>query len=355
MIEYHWGAGASISQIAGMLDVAVSTISREISRYHSARHGTKNPRGGWLPPGRRGNYRWGYRADWAQRRAGQARRRPKPRLLWANRVLRELVVDGLARRWSPRQISRRLVIDFADRPDLRVCAETIYQAIYLQARGSLRELVDDALRSGRRQRRRQSRAATAARAALRAKPWVSEQVHISARPAQASDRAVPGHWEGDLVIGAGGRSAIVTLVERTTRYTMLGALPVDRSSPEVITVLRTLMARLPAALAQSITWDQGSELSEHAQFTLATGCPVFFCDPHHPWQRGSNENTNGLLRQYFPKGRYDFTTIDQHGLDIVAAELNDRPRETLDFHTPAERLTQLLASNNGDTTVALTP
>ncbi|MFD0783310.1 IS30 family transposase [Micromonospora azadirachtae] len=342
VLEHLWGAGRTISQIAGLLGVPVCTVSREVARYHSARHGTKNPLGRSLPSGRaRRPYRWGYQAQWAQRRADVARRRPKVSKLGVGMRLRQVVAGKLARRWSPKQIAAWLRATFPDRPELRVSHETIYQAIYVQSRGNLRtELTRQvALRSGRTQRRPQSRAAVAVRSR---RPWIGD-LHISARPAEVNDRAVPGHWEGDLLIGKAGGSAIVTLVERATRYVMLGALPHGRDSEAVIGVLTDLATRMPAHLRRSLTWDQGTEMATHPVFTIATGCPVYFCDPHSPWQRGSNENTNGLLRQYFPKGSYDFRTIDQAGLDEVAHELNTRPRETLDWQTPAQRLAQLIA------------
>jgi IS30 family transposase len=337
VIENLWRQGSTFEQIAAALGVGFSSVWREVARSHSSRHGVKNP----LGPARGGLYRWGYRAQWAQRRADKRRARPKPGRL-EHEPLRRQVATWLLQRWSPRQITHALRRTFAGMPQMQVSHETIYRCIYLQARGSLRELVDDALRTGRKQRRSQSRAAQAARRALRGKPWVTEQVHISARPAEADDRAVPGHWEGDLVIGRNGTSAMVTLVERTTRYVMLGALPVDRCSPEVLAVVRGLMARLPRHLVRSLTWDQGSELAEHGSFTLATGCPVFLCDPHSPWQRGSNENTNGLLRQYFPRGRTNFGAVSQAELDTVAVSLNGRPRQTLGWDTPAEALNRLL-------------
>jgi len=341
-IERLWAAGRLITQIAAVLAVSVSTVTREMDRNHSGRHGVKNP----LGPVRRGRYLRGYRADWAQRRADRARRRPKPRKLAGGR-LRDAVVAGLADRLSPQQVAARLRVDHRGRPDWQVSHETIYQAIYLQGRGSLRELVADALRVDRRQRRSQSRAAATARRLTRGKPWVTEAVHISARPAEADDRAVPGHWEGDLLAGAGNRSAIVTLAERSTRFVLLGHLPVDRTSPEVITVIRALFARLPAALRRSLTWDQGGELACYARYGLTEDCPVFFCDPHSPWQRGTNENTNGLLRDYFPKGRFDFTTIGQADLDTVADQLNRRPRQTLAWHTPTEKLNEFLLAPTG--------
>jgi transposase, IS30 family len=347
ILELHWRAGRSIAQIAAVLGVAVSTVSRELSRYHSARHGFKNPLLLALPKGRaRAPYRRGYRAEWAQRRADVARRRPKRAKLAGNHPLRRQVVAKLRKRWSPRQIAQWLAKNCPDRPELQVSHETIYQAIYVQSRGNLRaELRHEvALRSGRTRRKRQSRAAGAERAVRNnRRPWIGE-FRLSARPAEAADRAIPGHWEGDLIIGADGASAAITLVERSTRYVMLGALPDGRDSSAVIQVLSTLAQRLPQHLLRSLTWDQGTEMAHHAAFTVATGCPVYFCDPHSPWQRGSNENTNGLLRQYFPKGRFDFRTIDQAGLDAVAHELNGRPRMTLDWDNPAERLASLLAA-----------
>jgi IS30 family transposase len=342
VLENLWGAGRTITQIAVVLGVSAATVSREVGRYHSARHGTKNPLGRSLPAGRaRRSYRWGYQACWAQRRADAARRRPKRGKLAAGGRLRQAVLGKLRRRWSPQQIAAWLRCRYADRPEMRVSHETIYQAIYVQSRGNLRaELARQvALRSGRSSRRPQSRAAVAGRGH---RPWIG-QLHISARPAEAADRAVPGHWEGDLLIGRAGTSAIVTLVERATRYLLLGALPHGRDTEAVIGVLTDLAGRLPAHLRRSLTWDQGSELAGHAAFTVTTGCPVYFCDPHSPWQRGSNENTNGLLRQYFPKGKHDFRTTSQTDLDQVAHELNTRPRQTLGWDTPAQRLDQLLA------------
>jgi IS30 family transposase len=240
------------------------------------------------------------------------------------------------------QIARWLRQQHPDRPEHWVSHETIYQAIFYQARGGMRrELARQvALRSGRAARKPQSRLAAAERSA---RPWVRD-FHISTRPAQAADRAVPGHWEGDLLVGARGASAIITLVERATRYTMLGALPDSRVSDQVIDVLIGLMRRLPAELAKTLTWDQGSELAHHATFTLATNCQVYFCDPHSPWQRGSNENTNGLLRQYFPRSRTNFRTISQADLDAVARELNGRPRQTLNWHNPSDTLNKFLVA-----------
>jgi len=339
VLENMWRQGSRVSEIARALGVHASSVSREIRRNNSGRHGTKNPVGRQA----RGAYLCGYRAAWADGKAVVRRRRPKPRKLMQETSVRQRVVDLLRDTFSPQQVAATLRREYPDQPEMWVSHETIYQSLYLQSRGSLRELVADALRSGRKARRSQSREAQAARGAIRGKPWVTEAVHISARPAEVTDRAVPGHWEGDLVIGARGRSAIISLAERSTRFVMLGELPVDRSSPEVIGVIRRLFAGLPGHLRRSLTWDQGVELAGYATYGLADECPVYFCDPHSPWQRGTNENTHGLPRHYFPKGKFDFTTIDQTRLDAVAAQLNRRPRQTLDWHTPAEKLNQLLA------------
>ena len=339
VLENMWRQGRRKCEIADALGVHASTVSREIRRNGSGRHGTKNP----LGPELGGAYYEGYCAAWAHPKARRRRARPKPRKLAEGTPVRERVVDLLRDKFSPQQVAGRLRLDYPDQPEMWVTHETIYQGIYLQSRGSLRVLLKDALRTGRQARRSQSREAQAARGAIRGKPWVTEEVHISARPAEVNDRAVPGHWEGDLVIGAYSRSAVVSLAERSTRFVMLGELPTDRSSPEVIAVIRTLFARLPEHLRRSLTWDQGVELAGYLEFGLAEDIPVYFCDPHSPWQRGTNENTNGLLRQFFPKGKFDFTTIDQAGLDAVADQLNRRPRQTHGWHTPAEKLAELLA------------
>ncbi|MEV6968967.1 IS30 family transposase [Hamadaea sp. NPDC051192] len=345
-IENMWGHGKTFDEIAAVVGIGFSSVWREIARYNSYRHGVKNP----LGPVRGGLYRWGYSAESAQRRADVRRRRPKAAKLVQPGPLRDAVVAGLVERLSPQQIAASLR-RHADQ-ELRVSHETIYQAIYLQSRGDLRRLADDELRVKRKARRSQSREVLAARRALRNRPWITEELHISARPAEAADRAVPGHWEGDLLIGAHGRSAIVTIVERASRFVLLGALPNDRTSPEVLTVIRGLFTRLPQLLqlssipitaVKTLAWDQGAEMANQLDFQLAPNCTVYFCDPHSPWQRGTNENTNGLLRDYFPKGKFDFTTIGQQDLDVVAAQMNRRPRQTLGWDTPAERLRQLLA------------
>lgn len=353
-IEVLYGQGLNAPGIAVVIGRDRSTIWRELRRNQlrmgrALAGGTSHPRARTLsnPQGWDGLYRWRYSHQAAQRRAdGRARRRQARKLIpryaqpWP--VLWHLVADRLRERWSPMQISRWLAQRYPNRPEYQVSHETIYQAIYFQARGKLRtELARQvALRSGRVERRTQSRAADAGRGT---RAWVRD-LHISTRPAEVSDRAVPGHWEGDLVIGARGRSAIITLVERATRYVMLGALPESRVSEQVTDVLTTLMRRLPAELRKTLTWDQGSEMAQHATFTLATDCQVFFCDPHSPWQRGSNENTNGLLRQYFPRSSTDFRTYTQTELDAVARELNGRPRQTLNWANPAQKLNEHLVA-----------
>ncbi|RZU22167.1 IS30 family transposase [Kribbella rubisoli] len=273
----------------------------------------------------------------ADRTAAAARARPKPPKLVTNPALREQVEQGLEQKLSPEQISNRLVKDFPDDESMRVSHETIYQALYFQARGGLKREVVTALRTGRTRRKPQRRPDQ------RQQRFVDDMIMISERPAEADDRAVPGHWEGDLIMGAGNQSAIGTLVERATRYTMLVHLPGGHDAEQVRDELIQTMQTLPEHLRGSLTWDQGCEMARHKQFTIATDIAVYFCDPHSPWQRGTNENTNGLLRQYFPKG----TDLSVHGpedLEHVAQELNARPRKTLDWDTPAERLRDLLTT-----------
>lgn len=245
--------------------------------------------------------------------------------------------ERLDEKWSPEQICHALRRQFPDRPEMHVVHETIYQALYVQGRGALRRELAGSLRSGRARRRPR-------RQAQQRQPRYSHpMVMISDRPAEAEDRAVPGHWEGDLIIGKNSRSAIGTLVERSTRYVMLLHLPAGHGAEAVRDALTSTVTTLPAHLRRSLTWDQGSEMGRHHEFTLATDIPVYFCDPASPWQRGSNENTNGLLRQYFPKGT-DLTEYTPEHLRAVADQLNRRPRKTLDWETPAERLAKLLAT-----------
>jgi transposase, IS30 family len=344
-IQALWQAGQSMPQVAEVIGRDRTTVWRELRRNNSSRHGHKNPSGRRLdhPGGKGGVYRWGYLAGRAQERSTARARRPKRARLAPGQPMRAEVLARLRKRHSPRQIAEGMRTEHPGQAGWVVSHETIYQAIYVQGRGSLREELADqvALRSGRKRRRQRTVPGGAVRSS---RAWATPAFHLSARPAEADDRAVPGHWEGDLVIGARGSSAIITLVERHTRYVMLGALPHSRVSEQVIGVLSGLAGRLPDHLLRSLTWDLGSEMSAHADFTVTTGCPVFFCDPHSPWQRGSNENTNGLLRQYFPRSTTDFRTWTQDALDEVAAELNGRPRMTLGWHTPAQKLDELLVA-----------
>lgn len=307
-------SGASMRQIAVALGRDVSTVSRELRR-------NRDDQGQYLPYG-------------AQRMATLRRARPKtPKLVMRSR-LRSYVQNKLDVQWSPAQISATLVREFPDDLEMRVCPETIYQALYLQARGGLKKEVQAALRTGRVRRKSRGQ---------QRQPRVlgDEMLMISQRPAEVEDRAVPGHWEGDLIMGAYNRSAIATLVERKTRYVMLCHLHGDHTAETVAAAVAAQMRTLPQHLRASLTWDQGAEMANHAAVTVAAQLPVYFCDPASPWQRGSNENTNGLLRQYFPKGT-DLSVHSPEDLERVAYRLNSRPRETLGWNTPAEKMRDLL-------------
>jgi len=281
--------------------------------------------------------RAGYRPVAAHERAHERARRPKATKLASNPLLCARVVTDLEKLWSPQQIARslRLAPDAASVGT--VSHETIYKSLYVQGRGELRRELARCLRTGRAVRRHQGRNQGAQR--------IKNMVMISERPAEAADRAVPGHWEGDLIVGKDGKSHIATLVERSTRYVMLAKIP-NAKAETVTAALADTVARLPAHLWRSLTWDQGLELAHHERFTVQTGIPVYFCDPHSPWQRGSNENTNGLLRQYFPKGT-SLRNHSQEDLDRAAISLNGRPRETLGWKTPAERLNDLIVATTG--------
>jgi IS30 family transposase len=364
--------GLGVRACAGRLGRAPSTISRELRRNAATRGRTCD-----------------YRATTAQWHADRAARRPKPAKLATNPRLQQYVQDRLAgviatpdgvvlagptvpwtgrrhgrrrhrrwgRAWSPEQIARRLTLDFPDDPTMRVSHEAIYQALYVQGRGALRRELTACLRTGRALRVPRARTHRTGRG------FVPAELLISERPAEAADRAVPGHWEGDLILGLGS-SAIGTLVERTTRFTLLLHLPPmpghgpgarEKNGPALAghgaEAVRDAIARaittLPAQLRRSLTWDQGAELAQHVQLRIDTGLAIYFCDPHSPWQRGMNENTNGLLRQYFPKGT-DLSVPNVSDLAAVALALNTRPRKTLGWRTPAEALDELLRSGHTD-------
>lgn len=368
----------SLREIARRLGRSPSTISRELRRNAATRGGTLQ-----------------YRATVAQWKADRAAQRPKPARLAQNAALRAYVQERLAgmvldahgksisgptvpwkgrrhgpradRRWgscwSPEQISRRLPIDFPDDASMRISHEAIYQALYIQGRGALRRELSACLRTGRALR------VPRARSQQRGKSFITPDVMISERPAEAADRAVPGHWEGDLIIGLNS-SAIGTLVERSSRFTLLLHLPpmachepgarlkhgsatAGHGAEAVRNAIAAKITALPAQLAKSLTWDQGTEMAQHMQLRIETGLAIYFCDPRSPWQRGTNENTNGLLRQYFPKGT-DINRYTDRELNAVAATLNSRPRKTLGWKTPAEALADLL-SKAQKTGVATTP
>jgi transposase, IS30 family len=304
--------GLSFTKIAALLGRSPSTISREVERN-----------GG----------RDDYRAAAADHATCDRAARPKQTVFEQNQVLKLVVETWLELNWSPEQISGRLKLEFPGDETMRVVPETIYQSLFVQGRGGLNKELTKHLRSQRVRRR-----PNAVTARVRQGPIVA-MVNISDRPAEIEDRAVPGHWEGDLIIGKQGRSQAGTLVERTTGFTMLIAL-IDRTALTVAAALQRQISTLPAQACRSITWDQGIEMAAHAQFTIATNIPIYFCDPHSPWQRGTNENTNGLARQYLPKST-DLSVHTQADLDNIAAELNNRPRKRLQWKTPLESYNQL--------------
>lgn len=316
----------SMRAIAKHLEVAASTVSRELRR-----HPVESGRG------RGATREFKYHAGVSHHHAMRDRRRFRSGKL-DQEGLRTLVIAGLNEKHSPQQVAGRLRMQFPDRPDLHVSHETIYQALYVQGRGALRHelTVTKALRSGRTSRTPASRLPS-----RDVRPWLAG-ARLTDRPPAASDRAVPGHWEGDLVVGP-SNSGLVTLVERATRFALIGRLPGARDSETVIDVLQRQIIQLPCWLRQTLTWDQGQEMARHREFTVVTGCPVFFCDPHSPWQRGSNENLNGLIRDYYPKGT-DFNTVTDAEIEAITTQLNNRPRKTLDFHTPREKLNELISS-----------
>jgi IS30 family transposase len=303
----------SLCEIAQRLGRAPSTVSREV-----ARNGGRDR----------------YRAHQADRAAFRRARRPKASKLTGNDVLRGVVAEKLADRWSPQQISGWLRRTYPDNEGMHVSHETIYLSLFIQTRGALKRELTQHLRT-----RRANRRPKGARP-VSGKGRIVDPVMISERPPEVADRAVPGHWEGDLVMGK-RQTAIGTLVERHTRYVMLFPLPDGHTAQAVRVALQETVQKLPEHLWQSLTWDQGKEMAQHAQFTIDTGIQVYFCDPKSPWQRGSNENTNGLLRQYFPKGT-DMAVLNQDDLDHTAHSLNTRPRQTLEWMTPSEKLAEVL-------------
>jgi IS30 family transposase len=305
--------GDSFRQIARWVGCAPSSISREI-----AAHGGRPV----------------YDALRADIAAWAAARRPKVCRLATHRPLRRRVAALLRQQWSPRQISERLREDHPHQPECHVSHETIYRSLYIQSRNVLKQELTQELR-----RRRRVRVARTATRKGQGRGQIVDAISISERPAEAADRAVPGHWEGDLIAGR-GNSYIATLVERATRFVILVKVP-SKETTAVIPALIRQIKRLPTHLKRSLTWDRGTELAHHRVFSVATGVQVYFCDPQSPWQRGSNENTNGLLRQYFPR-KLDLSTFTQRQLDAVADRLNGRPRETLGWKTPAEVIQQVL-------------
>lgn len=307
--------GQGVRSIARALGRSPSTISRELQRG-TVRHKS------------------GYRASVAQTLADQRARRPKQRKLELDDRLREHVQNRLDAKDSPEQISKRLVLLFPNDPAMRVSHEAIYQSLYVQGRGGLRRELAKCLRTGRALRK--TRRTTERRGRL------AGMVNIAERPAEADDRAVPGHWEGDLITGKENKSAIGTLVERATGFLILLHLPDRHGAEDVQQAMVESMSQLPATLRRTLTWDQGQEMANHITIADAVDLEIYFCDPHSPWQRGSNENTNGLLRQYFPKST-DLSGYHRDYLDFVATQMNNRPRKRLAWHTPAEVLDRLLS------------
>lgn len=306
----------SMRSIARRIGVAPSTVSREVSRQQR-RPGT-------------------YRVRRSELLAEHSCRRPKPRKLEVGSALAGVVEQRLVDGWSPQQIAAWLKTEYPDDTAMQVSHETIYKSLFLQGRGALKKELTQHLRTKRTRRKTKVRAAEVER-----RGRIKDMVNISERPAEVEDRAVPGHWEGDLIMGKGGKSCVGTLVERSTRFVMLLHLPDGHRAELVRNALTRKIQKLPRALRKSLTWDQGREMAQHAHFTVDTGVAVYFCDPRSPWQRGSNENTNGLLRQYLPK-HTDLSIFSEADLDEVARKLNGRPRQTLNWKNPAEKLNELL-------------
>ncbi|MFC7626113.1 IS30 family transposase [Microlunatus sp. GCM10028923] len=327
-------AGLGVRAIARELGRSPSTISRELRRV---RHHRPSDR-----------HKMPYRASTAQSDADARARRSAPGKLATNLRLRREVQNRLKQKHSPTQIARRLRWDFPDDPEMWVSHETIYQSLYVQSRGGLKRELAKHLRTGRTLRKPH-------RSSEERRGRIPDMINISERSPEADDRRVPGHWEGDLILGSTeSGSAVGTLVERTTRFTMLLHLPGGGHTADVVAAAMIAKIKtLPEQLRRSLAWDQGKEMAGHAKITAATGLQIYFCDPHSPWQRGTNENTNGLLRQYLPKGT-DLSFYGPGLLDQIASELNARPRQTLDWRTPAEALNQLLSNPTDPIGVATT-
>jgi len=315
-------------EVALARDEAFAAMARRLGRPTSTVSREVNANGG----------RSEYRGIAAQRASTVRARRPKVRKLVANVALAAVVADGLAKRWSPAEVAARLVLDHPDDGEMRVSHETIYTSLYLQGKGGLKRELIAALRSGRLRRRPRCRSEKARRANV-----LGDITPISARPPEATDRAFPGHWEGDLIMGAFNRSALVTVVERRSRFLLLGDLPEGHDAQAVYACLIELTADLADSVRRSLTWDQGREMANWVQLQADADIDVFFCDPHSPWQRPSNEHMNGLLRQYFPKGT-DLNNVSLEQVRFVAAEMNGRPRKVLGWRTPAEVYADVIAT-----------
>ena len=335
VIERAYLAGLPQATIAALVGKHPSTISRELRRAGS--FGTRSPRA-WTARGRGAGYRAKYSAKWSQREAVRMARRPKARRL-DHGPLRVKVWELLRADWSPEQIAAMLPVLFPRDVRMRVSHETIYQSLFVQLKGELKRELTAHLRTRRQRRKPQTGRGGTKRVTL----GITDDIRISARPAEAEDRAVPGHWEGDLLMGGVGKGAVITLVERSSRFVLLAPLP-GRHTAEIARMrLTEMIATLPLELRKSITWDRGSEMAQHAQFKTETGTSIYFCDPQSPWQRGTNENTNGLLRQYWPKGA-DLRALTLTDCDAVALNLNTRPRKTLQWQTPGQALNERLVA-----------
>ncbi|MDO9457437.1 IS30 family transposase [Nocardioides sp.] len=339
VIERGYRVGLTQKQIAATVGRDPGTISREVSKRFPG-PGARSPR----PRIARGDgqrYRRAYNAEAAQRHATIKARRPKPRRL-DHDPLREKVWELLRADWSPEQISNKLPGLYPRNRRMRVSHETIYQCLFVQTKGELKRELTAHLRTARNKRKPQAGKGGAKRATL----GITEDITIRSRPAEADDRAVPGYWEGDLLMGGNGQGCVITLVERTSRYVLLAPIPGSHTAVTARLTLAQMIATLPSNLLRSITWDRGSEMAQHAQFRVETGVPIYFCDPRSPWQRGTNENTNGLLRQYWPKGS-DLRGLTQTECDAIGLRLNTRPRKTLDWQTPAQVLDTGLVATAG--------